>query len=354
MKRKMKKIVTWILFISLMYSCNDKPIIIEYETGHFPESPVNLTEINSEFDDYNSTAPTINFEYLFHFSSNRKSQGQNFDIVGERLSLKWSKVNGTFKIETDSTIDWYKNIELMFDSVNSIHDEFGPYSFGYTVTEGSSDYYWINLLMYSSNVDGNQDIYFIYTAIDNVPGEDVIVSSPQKLNFIDMNANELYPSFYGTDFYFFDEWGTEPAKIVNMIYCSDKNGKYNIYKVDLLLESDIITTISSTEILEPVKLDISSDDDDKCPYVNGNLLVFSSNRPGGYGGFDLYYSEHENGNWSAPVNFGERINTEYNEFRPITLHQPGYDNNLMIFSSNRPGGKGGYDLYYAGIEKMIE
>ena len=30
----------------------------------------------------------------------------------------------------------------------------------------------------------------------------------------------------------------------------------------------------------------------------------------------------------------------------------GYENDLMVFSSNRPGGLGGYDLYYVGIDKI--
>jgi len=35
-----------------------------------------------------------------------------------------------------------------------------------------------------------------------------------------------------------------------------------------------------------------------------SLMVFASDRAGGFGGFDLYYSRLQNGKWSAPVNFG--------------------------------------------------
>jgi hypothetical protein len=88
--------------------------------------------------------------------------------------------------------------------------------------------------------------------------------------------------------------------------------------------------------------------------MNGNILVFSSNRPGGYGGFDLYFCIYQNGVWSNPVNFGEKINTPYDEYRPITHYEYSYDNNLLVFSSNRPGGLGGFDLYYVGIPKSIK
>jgi hypothetical protein len=53
------------------------------------------------------------------------------------------------------------------------------------------------------------------------------------------------------------------------------------------------------------------------------------------------------------TNFAE-VNSEYDEYRPITHYEYGFDNNLMIFSSNRPGGKGGFDLYYVGIPKSIK
>lgn len=106
-------------------------------------------------------------------------------------------------------------------------------------------------------------------------------------------------------------------------------------------------------MIESKEISVNSSYDDKCPFTNGKLMVFSSDRPGGFGGFDLYYSFYENGNWSEPVNFGDKINTEFDEYRPITLHYYDFDNNLMIFSSNRPGGMGGFDLYYTGIEQMI-
>ena len=95
---------------------------------------------------------------------------------------------------------------------------------------------------------------------------------------------------------------------------------------------------------------LSGEYDDKCPYVFENTLVFSSNRPGGYGGFDLYYSRFEAGQWSAPVNFGPGINSVHDDYRPILFEEEvDNDRDMMVFSSNRPGGKGGFDLYFVGV-----
>jgi hypothetical protein len=83
-------------------------------------------------------------------------------------------------------------------------------------------------------------------------------------------------------------------------------------------------------------------------------MVFTSNREGGYGGYDLYYCcLDEEGQWSEPVNFGPEINSEADEFRPVVSPFGDFENDMMIFSSNREGGYGGFDLYYVGISKMI-
>jgi hypothetical protein len=79
-------------------------------------------------------------------------------------------------------------------------------------------------------------------------------------------------------------------------------------------------------------------------------MLFSSNRPGGIGGYDLYYSLFKKGNWSTPVNLGSKINTEYDEYRPLLGYHPDFTNMSMVFSSNKPGGSGGYDLYFTGVD----
>ena len=80
------------------------------------------------------------------------------------------------------------------------------------------------------------------------------------------------------------------------------------------------------------------------------MLIFTSDRPGGYGGYDLYYSLLVDDTWSAPINFGPEINSEFDEYRPILIDEEvTYSQSMMIFSSNREGGKGGFDLYYVGV-----
>ena len=71
-------------------------------------------------------------------------------------------------------------------------------------------------------------------------------------------------------------------------------------------------------------------------------LYFTSNRPGGYGGNDLYVCHRlENGRWSGPVNMGPDINTPGDESAPF-IHA---DNSTLYFTSNALPGYGGDDLF---------
>lgn len=75
---------------------------------------------------------------------------------------------------------------------------------------------------------------------------------------------------------------------------------------------------------------------------DGLWLIFAGNFPGkGAGDFDLYISYNTESGWSDPINLGPAINTEYWESSPSLSP----DKEALYFSSNRPGGYGGKDLY---------
>lgn len=89
--------------------------------------------------------------------------------------------------------------------------------------------------------------------------------------------------------------------------------------------------------------EINSTQWDATPAISadGKSIIFSSARDGGYGGKDLYISHFANGKWTTPENLGKTINTADDEEAPF-LH---YDGRTLYFSSNGHPGLGGHDLF---------
>jgi len=75
---------------------------------------------------------------------------------------------------------------------------------------------------------------------------------------------------------------------------------------------------------------------------DGTRMIFASDRPGGFGQMDLWYSDWKDGTWSPPVNMGPNINTPFNELFP-TFN----DTRLYFSSDRRDKGYGGLDIYFS-------
>lgn len=87
--------------------------------------------------------------------------------------------------------------------------------------------------------------------------------------------------------------------------------------------------------IEPKKGAITSSQD-------GDWILFAGQFSGqGFGNYDIYKSVYTPKGWSEPENLGANINTEFWESSPSLSP----DNRVLFFSSNRPGGYGGKDLY---------
>lgn len=77
---------------------------------------------------------------------------------------------------------------------------------------------------------------------------------------------------------------------------------------------------------------------------DGNAIFFTSNRPGGSGGMDLYVSyRDEKGNWRKAQNLGSDINTAGDEETPFLS----LDGKMLFFSSDGHPGIGGLDIFYS-------
>lgn len=85
-----------------------------------------------------------------------------------------------------------------------------------------------------------------------------------------------------------------------------------------------------------------------CLSSDGNTLIFVSNRPGGYGGRDIYRCvKLPTGSWSKALNMGPVINTEYDEDGAF-IHP---DGTTFFFASNGHKTMGGFDIMFATLDE---
>ena len=88
-------------------------------------------------------------------------------------------------------------------------------------------------------------------------------------------------------------------------------------------------------------------DSQPCIASDGRTLFFVSNRKGGVGKSDIYFSYlKDNGEWTKAKNCGTTINTVGDEISPF-VHQ---SNTVLYFASDEHLGMGGFDLFYSKIE----
>ncbi|MBN8823386.1 MULTISPECIES: hypothetical protein [unclassified Spirosoma] len=347
-----------LLFLSLLLviASNCGPLLPDqYTQGQFPETVENLGDINSVDDDYNSTSHFVGNVMALVFSSKRGGR-TDFDFVHESLETYFDLRNGSITFDSQpygglDVVEEQSPLTWATGKANSNANELGPYirSFSHDLTINTSysdTHFGEYLMLFASDRTGNLDIYLTHnyqsspssvTGLSSRASNKVFVD-PKPVSFLNSPYDDAYPTFDKTN--------------QTIYFTSNRAGSFDVYKATLptLSPSALptqLTTLTDVPIEKVTAL--SSSADDKCPFISGDKLVFTSNRPGGYGGFDLYYSQWTSDGWSAPVNFGPAINTKYDEYRPILASLNQFSNQLMIFSSNRPGGKGGFDLYRVGI-----
>lgn len=112
----------------------------------------------------------------------------------------------------------------------------------------------------------------------------------------------------------------------------------NLFREDLNVgvdESTRVQIVDAPFARDPNMIDLQ--------LVTDSVVLFATILPGGYGGYDLYYAQFKNGQWSDPVNLGPEINSEWDERSPFLAN----DGRTLYFSSNNVEGIGGYDIFIA-------
>ena len=98
---------------------------------------------------------------------------------------------------------------------------------------------------------------------------------------------------------------------------------------------------------------VNTDDNEGASAMDaqGNFLfVTACNRMDGYGSCDIYYSVKQNNIWTAPQGIGKPVNTGAWEAQPSFSS----DGSALYFASNRPGGFGGRDIWVSYLDTNMK
>ncbi|HRP02501.1 MAG TPA: hypothetical protein PLE30_07635 [Candidatus Kapabacteria bacterium] len=194
---------------------------------------------------------------------------------------------------------------------NTEFDEYAPF------------YYKGKLYFTSLNVNNPSTVRIFYSEYKN----DSLLPPTYENNLpLYTYPNGGLPIFFerdGKEYLIFGAMNNSVKRINSDLYISEKvNGKWS--------EPSLLSALINTESYESYPA-ISQD---------GKNLYFVSDRDGGFGGLDIYWSQYENGQWSEAKNLGNTINTESDELAPNIS-----EFNELYFSSDKVGGYGGFDVY---------
>ena len=172
----------------------------------------------------------------------------------------------------------------------------------------------------------DNDILYNYTLIRNKTNSNKVES-----NFSDFTTDQAF---------------AYNDSIKSIIYVVPSSKRYNGNKKWELWQAKII----DGRILNKKKIEFEGEAADYLyPYLtsNADTLFFASNRKESLGGYDLFYVKRNGDGWSAKPVSVDFVNSSADELSPILV------NDTLLFSSNRQGGLGGYDVYSYVLNKSV-
>jgi hypothetical protein len=284
-----------------------------------PREPRPLTSLNSPYDDFNAAAPFQSTRENLIFSSNRGTKGQSFDLLWAEVRIERSEL---------TAIDGPRPYAVQ---AMSPENELGPtlVLFGPPRLVFASD---------RPGGAGDLDLWWYPMSTEHPPKPFSAVNSPAGdayWTWADGAKEAYFASNRGGDW---DIYALSPP-------LPNAAGQAHIRRVDELCSPQDDTApflFLSEASYEPPAPSLNPGRGAPPPSERHWYLLLASKRA--HGNFDLYCSRLDGQRWLEPRPL--HVNTPAREFRPITV----LGGAGIVFSSDRPGGAGGMDLWYAALE----
>jgi outer membrane protein OmpA-like peptidoglycan-associated protein len=312
-KKRPKNVVVTIVLAEIYNDIDNKENALVYykkaietDSLYFPEAFMQAGRLAFAIPDYNDA--------LRYFSGYKNSGG----LVKEYLNEADRFIsNCNFAINAiENPVD-YKPVKVRY--INSEHDEYWP-----SLNADESKLIVTRKICFK---DDNSrvicDENFVYT-------DSVVINKFSEAISLSENVN--------TDLNEGAQTLTSDGRTMYFTACNraDGRGRCDIYE----------SVLTGDEWSAPVNIGspVNSYRWEAQPTVSadGRTLYFVSHRKSGYGGSDIYVSHKDNnGEWSAPVNLGPKVNTPFDESAPF-IHP---DGETLYFSSDGHTGMGGRDIF---------
>lgn len=257
---------------------------------------------------------------------------QTGDYAQAKLNFEFflAKAVGVDAKFTDKAKKYILDCDFSIDAIKK-PVPYEPFNMGFYVNSEYRDYFPAltadgQTIIFTRNVKGNEDFY---TAVKKNGEWQQAKSLSENINT--PNFNEGAQSISPDGRYLFFTGCNRP----------DGVGRCDIY----------VCRREGNDWSKPVNLGqtINTGEWESQPSISadGSTLFFLSNRPGGFGGYDIWKSVmNDEGFWTTPVNLGPNVNTPYDEATPF-IHP---DGKTLYFSSDGWPGLGQKDIFYSKLQ----
>ena len=301
----MKKLYNFIFLLCLVFSKQE--LVAQNLLPDFDLYELNISESETVFSPAVFRLNDDTIELIVVSSQKNNNEGK---ISRKFKEVDLNKIFNLQKITIENKPPF--NIlskELLSNKINSSYQE-GPVSLDKT---SSKLFFTRSSQKISKSKKLLLDIYE-----SNYANEDF--QSPKKAALFDDEISVMHPALDSQN---------------NIIYFAsniDQENQYDLYYSKISSEGKFETPQKVPNINSPLN--------EAFPFIYKDILFFASNRQGGVGGFDIYYSRVDNGNYQSPALLPDPINTNYDDFSFSLTDSLKYG----FFSSNRQ--KDSLDISY--------